>query len=146
MTAMGQYIAAQTIKLLIKSAKAVKGSRVLVFGITFKENVSDIRNSRVIDIINELKGYGIEVIVVDPLADKKEVWEEYGVHLSVYNSNLKVDGIVIAVNHNVFKDVLTISALKKHLASTKGHGVIVDVKGLLEPQSLKGTMLHYWRL
>lgn len=143
---MGQYIARQTVKLLIDSGKAVKGARILVLGITFKENVSDIRNSRVIDIIRELKEYGIKVMVADPLADKNDVREEYGVDLTTYNRNLKADGIVIAVNHKVFHDSLTVSALKHHLKSAKGKGVVVDVKGMKDPASFQGSGLRYWRL
>ena len=143
---MGPYIAQQAVKLMIEAGKAVKDARVLVLGITFKENVSDIRNSRVIDIINELKEYGIKVLVADPLADKDDVRHEYGVELVTYNKNLKVDAIVLAVNHTAFKDMMTIKSLKAHLASTKGQGVVVDVKGLFDPQAFKGTGLQYWRL
>ena len=143
---MGQYIAQQTVKLMIEAGKAVKDAKVLVLGITFKENVSDIRNSRVIDIIHELKEYGIKVLVADPLADKEEVRHEYGVDLVTYNKNLKVDAVVLAVNHTVFKDIMTIKALQAHLGSAKGKGVVVDVKGLFDPQSFKKAGLPYWRL
>ncbi len=143
---MGPYIAQQTVKLMIEAGKAVKDARVLVLGITFKENVSDIRNSRVIDIIHELKEYGIKVLVADPLADKEEVRHEYGVDLVTYKKDLKVDAVVLAVNHTVFKDIMTVKALKAHLASSKGQGVVVDVKGLLDPESLKKAGFQYWRL
>ncbi len=143
---MGQYIAQQTVKLLIEAGKAVKDAKVLILGITFKENVSDIRNSRVIDIINELKEYGVKVLAADPLADKEEVRAEYAVELVTYNRNMKLDGIVIAVNHAVFKDILTPAVLKAHLASAKGKGVVVDVKGLFDPECFKGSRLRYWRL
>ncbi|MFH0753956.1 MAG: nucleotide sugar dehydrogenase [Candidatus Omnitrophota bacterium] len=143
---MGPYIAQQTVKLLIDAGKAVKDARVLVLGITFKEDVSDIRNSRVIDIIKELKEYGTTVLVADPLVNKDEVKHEYGVDLTTYSQKLKVDAIVIAVNHQVFKDCLNLQTLQTHLTSRTGKGVVVDVKGMFNPENFKGTGLRYWRL
>jgi UDP-N-acetyl-D-galactosamine dehydrogenase len=143
---MGKYIAEQTIKHLIKADKTVKGARVLVAGITFKENVSDIRNSRVIDIINELKEYGVEVVICDPLADKEEVKHEYGVELTKYNKNIKADAVVIAVNHDALKKELTLDALKNDMNGNGTKGVVIDVKGIFNPDVFKGSGLLYWRL
>src|SRR3989338_10942320 len=100
---MGKYVADQTIKLLIQANKNVKNSKVVVCGITFKENVSDIRNSRVIDIIQELKAHGVHVAVCDPMASKKEVRHEYQIDLQDFDADLKADAFVVAVSHDAFK-------------------------------------------
>lgn len=143
---MGKYIAEETVKLLVEAGKTVKGARVMVMGITFKENVSDIRNSRVIDIINELKEYGLHVIICDPLADKEAVQHEYGVVLTKYSHSINADAVVIAVNHNVFKDELTLDVLKNHLKNDGSRGVVIDVKGMFDKEMFKGSGLLYWRL
>ncbi|MFH0924616.1 MAG: nucleotide sugar dehydrogenase [bacterium] len=143
---MGKYIAEQTIKKLIAADKTIKGAKVRVMGITFKEDVCDIRNSKVVDIINELHEYGVDVLVSDPLADKNEVYEEYGVHLKEYDPNMLVDGIVIAVKHLVFKDILSKKQILKHLNGGNGKGVLIDVKGTFNPDDFKGTNVFYWRL
>jgi UDP-N-acetyl-D-galactosamine dehydrogenase len=143
---MGKYIAEQTVKLLIEAKKTVKGASVMVMGITFKENVSDIRNSRVIDIINELKEYGIDVVICDPLADAEAVKHEYGVELRQYKKNMKADAVLIAVSHDIFKSVLTLDALKSHLSNNGSKGVVVDVKGLMNASMFNKTGLLYWRL
>jgi len=143
---MGKYIAEQTVKLLIEAKKTVKGARVMVMGITFKENVSDIRNSRVIDIINELKEYGIDVVICDPLADAEAVKHEYGVELRQYKKNMVADAVLIAVSHDTFKSVLTLDALKSHLSKNGSKGVVVDVKGIMNACMFEKTGLLYWRL
>lgn len=143
---MGKYIAEQTVKQLIEANKTVKGAKVIIFGITFKENVSDIRNSRVIDIINELKEYGVDVIVCDPLADKDAVKHEYGIELTEYNRALQADGIVLAVKHDIFKEKLNLDALKSHLSNNGAKGAIIDVKGLFDNNMFNGSDLSYWRL
>lgn len=108
---MGVFIANSMVKLMIKKGIIIDNSNVLVLGITFKENCPDIRNSRVIDIINELKEFNINVDTYDPQADKKEVKEEYGIEL-IENLNKKYDGVVLAVSHSEFKS-LNLSELKK---------------------------------
>ena len=143
---MGKYIAEQTVKHLIEADKTVKRAKVLVAGITFKENVNDIRNSRVIDIINELKEYGIAVTVADPLADVEAAEHEYGIKLIRYSKNLKVDAIVIAVSHDLFKREFTLSRLKSHMSDGTSKGVVIDVKGIFDPEAFKNSGLLYWRL
>jgi len=143
---MGKYIAEQTVKMLIEAKKAVKGSKVMVMGITFKENIRDIRNSRVIDIINELKQYEIKVIICDPMAEKEAVKHEYGVDLTEYRKDIKADAIVVAVNHNIFKQELTLDVLKKHLGNNGTKGVIIDVKGIFDKKIFRNSGLLYWRL
>ena len=143
---MGKYVADQTIKLLIQANKNVKNSKVVVCGITFKENVSDIRNSRVIDIIQELKTHGVRVVVCDPMASKKEVWHEYQIELQDFDADLKADAFVIAVSHDAFKKGLALGDLKKRLIFTKGKAVVVDVKGIFNPEKFKNSGILYWRL
>ncbi len=143
---MGKYIAESTVKSLIEADKAVKGAKVIIFGITFKENVSDIRNSRVIDIINELKEYGITVAVCDPLADKDKVKKEYGIDLVEYDPAIKADGVILAVNHDVFKRDLTAGLLKSCLSNNSTKGVIIDIKGRFNNGTFKDSGLVYWRL
>lgn len=124
---MGSFVAGQIVKLLIKKEHRIAGSRVLVLGITFKENCPDIRNSRVIDIISEMQEFGMKVDTYDSWAEPKEVKEEYGIEL-VTDQQLKVNGaydaIVLAVAHDSFKK-LDIKALKKE------NTIVYDVKGVL---------------
>lgn len=123
---MGSYVATETVKMMIKKGATIKGSRVLVLGITFKENCPDIRNSRVIDIIREFETYDVNVDVYDPWASAEEVHHEYGLDLICEASDLQTnyDGIVLAVSHNEFL-ALDVMALKGE------HGVVFDVKSLL---------------
>ena len=135
---MGFYVAKQTVKKIIAAGKNVLNARVLVMGVTFKENVSDIRNSRVADVICELKSYGVKVDVVDPFANPKEVKHEYGFEMTAQPSG-KYDAIIVAVNHEEYK-----SKDEKYfesLASDKA--VLVDVKGIFRGKIQK---MSYWSL
>ena len=143
---MGKYIAEQTVKHLIDGGKTVKGAKVMVMGITFKENVSDIRNSRVIDLVRELQEYEIHVKICDPHADAREVEHEYGLKLSAYEKNVKADAIILAVNHSVYQDAFTVTSLKKHLANGRSRGVVIDVKGMFGKEDFASSGLLYWRL
>ena len=120
---MGAYVAKEVIKLLIKKSHKVDGARVLVLGITFKENCPDIRNSRVIDVISELRDFGCEIDVYDPWADEAEVKHEYGVSLTKEPKD-KYDAVVLAVAHKEFKGIKIESLAKED-------GVIYDIKGFL---------------
>jgi UDP-N-acetyl-D-galactosamine dehydrogenase len=121
---MGAYVAKEVVKLLIKKSHKVNGAKVLVLGITFKENCPDIRNSRVIDVINELKDFGCAVEVYDPWADAKEVEHEYGLSL-VGQLSGKYDAVVLAVAHKEFA-AIDIDNLKNE------NSVVYDIKGALE--------------
>lgn len=125
---MGFFIANQVIKLLIKKGHVIKGSRILIMGITFKENCPDIRNTRVIDIINELKEFQCSVDVYDPLADNDEVKEEYGISLIDKFEINNYDGIVFAVAHNEFKK------LDQLIRNRKKNQVVYDVKGIFQKE------------
>ncbi|MFT5169951.1 MAG: UDP-N-acetyl-D-galactosamine dehydrogenase [Candidatus Omnitrophota bacterium] len=144
--AMGKYVAEQTVKRMIESGKTVSGSKVIIFGITFKENVGDIRNSRVIDIINELKEYAVDVSVVDPLVSSNAVKEEYGFELIEYSQQLKADAIILAVGHDEFKEGLSVDVLKNHLSYGKGIGVVTDVKAIFNRSDFDAKDITYWRL
>ena len=123
---MGSYVAQETIKLMIRKNININGSKVLVMGITFKENCPDIRNSRVIDIIRELQTYNCDISIYDPWAAKNSVKKEYGLDLISNNTDLKndFDAVVLAVSHNEFLNIdITKFVNKKH--------VIFDVKGML---------------
>lgn len=122
---MGKIIATELVKEIIKSGKNLLNSRVLIMGITFKENVSDIRNSKVADVVDELKSYGIQIEVVDACADSKEVQHEYGIHLETEIRG-KFDAIILAVSHSQYSN-LTLDFFSEHLDE---RGILFDVKGL----------------
>jgi UDP-N-acetyl-D-galactosamine dehydrogenase len=135
---MGFYVAKQTVKKIIATGKNVLASRVLVMGVTFKENVSDIRNSRVADVISELKTYGVQVEVVDPFASMDEVKHEYGFNM-VDKPSGKYDAIIIAVSHNEYAK-LSESDFK---AMAADKCILVDIKGIYRSR-IKD--LSYWSL
>ncbi len=135
---MGAHVARKLVQQLIKAHKQIDATRVLVMGATFKENVSDIRNSKVVDVIRELKHYSVNTEVVDPLADAEEFHEEYGIHLQKeYGKDY--DAVIVAVNHEQFTD-LNDDFFKKFL---KPDGIVVDVKGDLRN---KIKEFKYWSL
>ncbi|OMP31152.1 nucleotide sugar dehydrogenase [Mangrovimonas sp. DI 80] len=132
---MGQYVAQETVKMMIKKGARIKAAKVLVLGITFKENCPDIRNSRAIDIIREFETYGVQVDVYDPWASAEEVYDEYGLKLLYKPEQLQrqYEGIVLAVSHKAFLD-LNIQGLKSEAC------VLFDVKSLL-PKELVDARL-----
>ncbi len=133
---MGAFVANQLVKLMIKKEHKINNSKILVLGITFKENCPDIRNSRVVDIIHELKDFGCEVDVFDPWADKEEVRHEYKLDILTDLKDIdkkKYNGIVLAVAHNQFKE-LDFNALRDNGA------VVYDVKGILERDQIDSRL------
>ncbi|HJR76029.1 MAG TPA: nucleotide sugar dehydrogenase [Nitrospiraceae bacterium] len=140
---MGKFVAEHTMKLLSKLERPISDLKVAVLGLTFKENVPDLRNSRVPDIVNELKEYGLEVLVHDPLAEPEEAVAEYGLRLLPWERIKQVDGIVFAVPHRQYLQT-DIQELLKPLRRQR-NSVVVDVKGVLDPEKLPGT-IQYWRL
>jgi UDP-N-acetyl-D-galactosamine dehydrogenase len=140
---MGRYIAGNTIKQLINSGRSVKKSKILILGLTFKEDICDIRNTKVIDIYSELKEYGVNVYIHDPHVDKKEALKTYGISiLQRPESKKPFDGIIMAVKHSTYRR-LTLSSLKK-LCNSKP--VLIDVKAFYDKQSAIKAGFHYWRL
>ena len=132
---MGPYVAQETIKLMIKKGISVNNSNILVLGITFKEDCPDIRNTRAIDIIEELKSYSANVCVYDPWASAKEVKQEYGIDITTNKKNLKnnYDAIILAVSHKEFKEL----NLKEFV---NGNYVIFDVKSILDKESIDSRL------
>jgi UDP-N-acetyl-D-galactosamine dehydrogenase len=135
---MGFYVAKQTVKKLIAMGKDISKSKVLVMGATFKEDVEDIRNSKVVDVISEFKSYGVHVDVIDPRANSEELKHEYGFELTAKPSN-DYDAIVVAVNHTEYKG-LKEEDFKK---MTNEKAIVVDLKGILRG---KIKDLSYWSL
>ena len=139
---MGKFIAEQTIKLMITSGSYIKGAKVNVLGLTFKENCGDLRNSKVIDIIHELRSYGVEVFVTDPQAESDEAVHEYGVPLLAWDSLPRADAIVAAVAHKEFA-TLTMDDIGRKLV--KG-GVFIDVKSAFDRAAIEAAGHKVWRL
>ncbi|MEO8341609.1 MAG: nucleotide sugar dehydrogenase [Nitrospirota bacterium] len=140
---MGKFVAEQTMKQLSELARPANDLKVAVLGLTFKENVPDLRNSRVPDIIRELQEYGVQVLVHDPIARAEEAVEEYGIHLSKWDDLKDIDGLIVAVAHSQYA-TMGLQKLLKPLRSQR-EGVVIDVKCLLDQTKLPKT-LKYWRL
>jgi UDP-N-acetyl-D-glucosamine/UDP-N-acetyl-D-galactosamine dehydrogenase len=139
---MGKYIAEQTVKQMIANGSYVKGAKVNILGLTFKEDCADLRNSKVGDVIRELRSYGVEVFVHDPYADAAEAQHEYGVSLMQWSDLPRADALVLAVAH---RGLLQLTAEELSRKLIRG-GVIVDVKAGLDAEALRGVGLRIWRL
>jgi UDP-N-acetyl-D-galactosamine dehydrogenase len=140
---MGKFVAEQTMKLLSRMARPVNELKVGVLGLTFKENVPDLRNSKVPDIIHELREYGVEVVVHDPIAESEEAVAEYGIHLVDWRHLNGLDGLIVAVAHKHYAE-MSVADLLRPLRSQK-QGVVIDVKSMLDPEKIPNG-LKYWRL
>lgn len=141
---MGKFIAEAAIKQMILAGQSPRKSNVAILGLTFKENCPDIRNSKVIDVVNVLKSYGIEPQIVDPWAEPDEVLQVYSLTLSSIEDVEAPDCIILAVAHNQF--VEDGSHLLASLLGATQNKVVVDVKGILPPDSFIDTGVRYWRL
>jgi UDP-N-acetyl-D-glucosamine/UDP-N-acetyl-D-galactosamine dehydrogenase len=139
---MGKFIAQKTIKEMIHAGHNIAESRVTVLGLTFKENVRDLRNTRVIDIIHELEEYGAKVQVCDPVADPQEAKEEYGLQLVPMSDLPPADALIAAVAHKEFKS-LTVESVQKLL---KDKPVLVDIKNIFPRAELERSGIRTWRL
>ena len=142
---MGKYIAEQTVKQLIATDKPIRSARIGVLGMTFKEDCPDARNSKVNDIIVELKEYGISPLICDPIADKEDVKRFYGIDLVDYSELKDLDCLIIAVAHKAFKD-LSRDELLSMLKKDGSKGVVVDVKGIRTRKEFEEAGCKYWRL
>lgn len=143
---MGAYVADAAIKQMIDAGQAPKKSKVVILGLTFKENCPDTRNSKVDDIIKQLHTYGILPTVVDPWASEKDAMNEYGVKLSKLEDVCDADCVIVAVAHNEFKS-LGIQGIKKLFKTEEdSEKVLIDVKGLYTVEELKKSGLRWWRL
>ena len=139
---MGKFVAQRTIKEMIHAGHNILGATVTVLGLTFKEDCPDLRNSKVIDIITELKDYGLEVQVHDPLADPAEAKHEYGVDLTPMNELKKAEAVVLAVAHREYKGLPFESFLNLMNASP----LLIDVKGMFDRQVVQEAGVRFWRL
>lgn len=143
---MGTYVADQAIKKMIEAGQAPIKSKVVMLGLTFKENCPDIRNSKVNDIIKRLKTYGINPVVVDPWASAKDAMYEYGIILTKIEDVQDADCVIIAVAHNEFK-MLGLDKIKKLFKLTNDNEkVLIDVKGLYRIDDLNASGMKWWRL
>jgi UDP-N-acetyl-D-galactosamine dehydrogenase len=139
---MGKYVAEQTLKQLINHGNCIKGAKVHVLGLTFKEDCPDLRNSRVIDVIEELQGFGMDVAVHDPLADANEAKEEYGVDLVSWDELGEAHAVVVAVSHEEYLK-LDIQQMQSKL---KQGGCVIDVKSALDKAAYADAGIPLWRL
>lgn len=141
---MGRYVAQGTIKQMVKAGMRIKDARVAILGFTFKENCPDTRNTRVIDIVHELAEYDVFPVVVDPWADKPDVYNEYGLRLAEESEVRDMDAVIIAVAHSKYRQI-TMNEIKAMYAqdATK---VLIDVKGILNKEEYEREGYYYWRL
>lgn len=143
---MGKYVADAAIKQMIEVGQAPKKSKVVILGLTFKENCPDTRNSKVNDIIKRLNEYGIEPTVVDPWASERDTMHEYGVKLTSLSEIKDADCIIVAVAHNEFR-TLDLDAMKELYKSVPdAEKVLIDVKGIYKVSDLDASGIKYWRL
>lgn len=143
---MGAYVADAAVKKMIAAGQAPKNSKVVILGLTFKENCPDTRNSKVNDIIKQLNSYGIRPVVVDPWASERDALREYGVKLTRLEDVSDADCVIVAVAHNEFRkmSLQTIAKLYKDIPNDRK--VFIDVKGLYSIGDLDKTGMQYWRL
>jgi len=141
---MGKHVAEVCIKRLIAAKRPISGATVGVWGLTFKENVPDLRNTKVVDVIRELEEYGVRVIVHDPMADPDEAMHEYGLTLSPMDAFTGLEALIVAVCHQAYKEI-PMASLAPRFAPKTG-GLVMDIRGTLEKSQIAGAGLSYWRL
>ena len=139
---MGSHVARKAVQQMIHAGRNIKGSRVNVLGLTFKEDVPDIRNSKVIDIIRELHEFGVETFVHDPHASHEDALHEYGVRLADWDSLPSADALILAVPHRRYLELPQEAYLRKVVRE----GCIIDVKSVLDASSLRKEGMRVWRL
>lgn len=139
---MGAYVAQETVKKMIGNGVQVKGAKVNVLGLTFKENCPDLRNSKVVDVIRELKSFGCVVNVHDPLGEPKEAEHEYGISLTKWEDMPECDAVIAAVAHKEYLD----KSFGELTAKLKNGGVFTDVKSAYDPATVTGAGFKLWRL
>ena len=140
---MAAHVAQQTVKEMIHAGSPIKNAKVVVLGLTFKEDCPDLRNSKVVDVIRELQSFGCEVSVHDPLAESHEAEEEYGMHLTAWDDLPKgADAVVAAVSHKDYRE----KGLKQILSLLKPGAPLIDVKGAYAPADIAAAGFRCWRL
>ena len=164
---MGKYVAESTVKKMIKANKQINGAKVAIFGVTFKENCPDVRNTKVVDVIKELEEYGVDVKVVDPQADKEDLWREYRINLCEIEDIKEMDAVIFAVPHDEFKAIqlkdvkmmfgptgyVNLEAMNEVAATSefdididRKDCVLIDLKGIFNRKAAEDTGFVYWRL
>ncbi|SFE55378.1 nucleotide sugar dehydrogenase [Alteribacillus iranensis] len=164
---MGKYIAESTIKKMIKVNKQINGAKVAIFGITFKENTPDVRNTKVVDVIKELEEYGVEVKVVDPIAEKEDLWREYRINPCKVEDIKEIDAVIFAVPHDEFKAIRledvkmmfdpmgyanseamdeVAATSERNIALDRKDCVLMDLKGVFNRKEAEDAGFAYWRL
>ncbi len=143
---MGKYVAESTVKNLIKADVSIKNAKVAILGFTFKENCPDTRNTKIVDIYNELKEYGITAEIADPAADADEAKRLYGIEFVDMASIKDCDAVILAVAHEQFKDLSAADFDKMFKAGDNSTKVLVDIKGLLDRKAYEAAGYNYWRL
>ena len=143
---MGKYVAESVVKNLIKADVAIKQAKVAILGFTFKENCPDTRNTKIIDIYNELKEYGITAAVADPAADADEAKRLYGMDFVSVSDIKDCDAVILAVAHEEFKDLKEADFDKMFKSGDNSHKVLADIKGLLCRKEYENAGYNYWRL
>ena len=139
---MAAFVAQQTVKQMINAGSCIKGAKVIVLGLTFKENCPDLRNSKVVDVVRELRDYGCQVIIHDPIAEPDEARHEYGIELAAWDQLPVADAIVAAVSHKEYM-AMPLDAL---MGKLKAGGVFIDVKSAYQFQTITGRGYSLWRL
>lgn len=139
---MGKFIAEKTVKSMIHAGRNIKNANVAVLGLTFKEDCSDLRNTKVVDIVRELESYGVNVRVHDPLADSGDAQKYYGIQLTAWDKITDMDAVVIATPHKTYRDMPLEAFTEKLNAS----GSIIDVKSILDPDKAAACGHSFWRL
>lgn len=165
---MGKYVAECTVKKMIKANKQINGAKVAIFGVTFKENCPDVRNTKVVDVIKELEEYGVEVKVVDPVADREDLWHEYRINPCDIEEINEMDAVIFAVPHEEFKNIslkdvkamfrssadsIGLEVMKEVAATSEfefevdqSDCVLVDIKGMFNRTEAEQMGFLYWRL
>ncbi len=143
---MGKYVAESVVKNLIKADVAIKQAKVAILGFTFKENCPDTRNTKIIDIYNELKEYGITAIVADPAADAEEAKHLYGMEFAKMEEICNCDAVILAVAHDAFKNLVQADFDKMFKPGANSKKVLADIKGLLCRKEYEAAGYNYWRL
>ena len=139
---MGSYIARRSVQQMIHAGRSIKGARVNILGLTFKENVPDIRNTKVVDIIRELHEFGVETFVHDPLAVPDDALHEYGLRLAAWNDLPAADATILAVAHESLARLPAAALMEKIVK----HGCFIDVKGVFDPAPFREEGISVWRL
>lgn len=142
---MGKYVAENTVKDLIKADVSIKNAKIAILGFTFKENCPDTRNTKIIDIYNELKEYGITAVIADPAADSDEAKRLYGIEFVDMSEIKDCDAVILAVAHEQFKS-LTMDDFDKMFKNGDNKNVLIDIKGLLDRKKYENAGYIYWRL